>query len=167
MQTIESICEEYTDKVYRYLFCITKDEELANDLTQETFYIVIKDIKKYRGESSISAWICTIAKNVWYKYLRQKYRKSFVNIDDFDITDEINIEEQLINKEEKLEIYKHIEKLKENEKKVICLRISGELSFKDIGEILDKSETWARVTFYRAKEQLKQLMKEDGKIEKK
>ena len=104
---------------------------------------------------------------MWYKYLRQKYRKSFVNIDDFDITDEINIEEQLINKEEKLEIYKHIEKLKENEKKVICLRISGELSFKDIGEILDKSETWARVTFYRAKEQLKQLMKEDGKIEKK
>lgn len=167
MQSMESICEEYIDKVYRYLCCLTKDEELAYDLTQETFCIVIKDIEKFRGECSISAWLCKIAKNVWYNHLRQKYKKSFVNIDDLDITDEITIEEQLINKEEKLEIYKYIEKLKENEKKVICLRISGELSFKDIGEILDKSETWARVTFYRGKEQLKHLMKEDVENEEK
>lgn len=167
MKSIENICEEYANSVYRYLFCLTQDEEISKDLTQETFYIAIKDIKKFRGESSVNGWLCKIAQNLWYKYLREKYKRTFVNIDDVDIADEINIEEQLIIKEKEYSIYKYIEKLKENEKKVICLRISGELSFKEIGDIFGKSETWARVTFYRGKEQLKKIIKEDFYDEKK
>ena len=73
------------------------------------------------------------------------------------------LEENFIEKE--MSIYKYLSKLKENEKKVIYFRISGELSFKEIGDILDKSETWARVTFYRGKEQLKKIMMEDLKNE--
>lgn len=167
MQNIEKICEKYVDSIYRYLFCLSKDEEIAKDLTQETFYIAIKDIDKFREESSVKFWLCKIAKNVWYRHLRQKYKKTFINIDEVDIMDNFNIEEEVIDKDEKNKIYKYLAELNENEKKVICLRISGELSFKDIGEILEKTETWARVTFYRGKEHLKKLMREESKNEKK
>lgn len=163
MLNIEEICNEYSNSIYKYLLCITKDEILAEDLTQETFLIAIKDIDRFRNECSINSWLCKIAKNLWYNHLRKKYRNNVISIENLIIKDENSLEENFIEKE--MSIYKYLSKLKENEKKVIYFRISGELSFKEIGDILDKSETWARVTFYRGKEQLKKIMMEDLKNE--
>ena len=68
-----------------------------------------------------------------------------------------NIEEQIISNDEKVSLYTKMQKLDEKTREVIYLRITGELSFKEIGIILNQTENWARVTFYRGKNQLKEV----------
>ena len=67
-----------------------------------------------------------------------------------------NTEEQIISNDEKISLYRKMQKLDEKTREVIYLRITGELSFKEIGVILNKTENWARVTFYRGKNKLKE-----------
>lgn len=157
MQNIDEIYKEYSQIVYKYLFCLTHNSDIAEEITQETFYIALKAISKFRKECKIEVWLCQIAKFLWYKELKRKNR--IINIDEFNITflcSEINIEEELIKKDEKQKLYNSLNKLDNTTKEVILLRITADLSFKQIGDILGKNETWARVTFYRGKEKLKE-----------
>ena len=159
MRKIEKIYEEYYEIVYKYLFCLTHDKDLSEDLTQETFVKMIKNIDKFKGESKLSSWLCEIAKNLYLDYLRKNKRRSKVIIvkeNEIEIQSEENIENEYIEKEEKDKIFEKINSLDEISKKVMYLRINGELSFKEIGSILDKSENWARVIFYRGKQKLKE-----------
>lgn len=156
MQDIEKIYEQYFETINKYLFCLTKDWDIAEELTSETFYRAVKKINTYKGECKISTWLCQIAKNLYYDELRKN--KKIINIDyDFSkIEAEDRTEEQVISKEEKVILYKKLQKLDEKTREVIYLRITGEFTFKEIGEILNKTENWARVTFYRGKEKLKE-----------
>lgn len=161
MQDIEKIYEEYFETVNKYLFCLTHSDNLAEELTQETFYRAVKKIDTYKGECKMSVWLCQIAKNLWYDYCRKK--RISTNYENVFNEQSINItEEKVIHNEEKIELYKRLQKLDEKTREVIYLRITGELSFKEIGTILNKTENWARVTFYRGKNQLK----EDDKNER-
>ena len=159
MRKIEKIYKEYYEIVYKYLFCLTHDKDLSEDLTQETFVKMIKNIDKFKGESKLSSWLCEIAKNLFLDYLRKNKRRSNVIIvkeNDIEIQSEENIENEYIEKEEKDKIFEKINSLDEISKRVMYLRINGELSFKEIGNILGKSENWARVIFYRGKQKLKE-----------
>jgi RNA polymerase sigma-70 factor (ECF subfamily) len=158
MQEIEQIYNEYFETVYKYLICLTRNEELSEELTQETFYRAIKGIKNLKNECKMSTWLCQIAKNLWYNYLKKNKRIVDIKEDDlFFITDvNENTEDTIISKNSKLELYKKIQKLDEDVRNVIYLRITGELSFKEIATILNKTENWARVTFYRGKQKLKE-----------
>lgn len=80
MQNIEQIYKEYSKMVNKYLFCLTRDSDVAEELTQETFYKAIKKLDTYRGESKISVWLCQIAKNIWYNELKK--RKRIIAIED-------------------------------------------------------------------------------------
>ena len=155
MQNMEKIYEEYFETVNKYLFCLTRNYDMAEELTQETFYRAVKKIGTYRGACKISVWLCQIAKNLWYDQCRKN--KKIVN-KDFDLLEieAQNIEDEVISNEEKIILYKRMQKLDEKTREVIYLRITGELSFKEIGDILNKSENWARVTFYRGKLKLKE-----------
>lgn len=157
MQNIEEIYKEYFEIVYKYLFCLTHNEDISEELTQETFYKAIKNINKFRGECKMSVWLCQIAKNLWYNQCK-KNKKILDNSEDellkISITE--SIDENIISNDEKINMYKKIQKLDETTRNVIYLRITGELSFKEIGTILNKSENWARVTFYRGKIKLKE-----------
>ena len=155
MQNMEKIYEEYFETVNKYLFCLTRNYDMAEELTQETFYRAVKKIGTYRGDCKISVWLCQIAKNLWYDQCRKN--KKIVN-KDFDLLEieAQNIEDEVISNEEKIILYKRMQKLDEKTREVIYLRITGELSFKEIGDILNKSENWARVTFYRGKQKLKE-----------
>lgn len=156
MQDIEKIYEEYFETVNKYLFCLTRNYDIAEELTQETFYRAVMKIGTYKGECKISVWLCQIAKNLWYDQCR-KNKKIVNNEYDFlDLEGEDSVEEQIISNDEKITLYKKLQKLDEKTREVIYLRITGELSFKEIGDILNKSETWARVTFYRGKEKMKE-----------
>jgi RNA polymerase sigma-70 factor (ECF subfamily) len=159
MQEIEQIYNEYFETVYKYLICLTHNEELSEELTQETFYRAIKGIKNLKNECKMSTWLCQIAKNLWYNYLKKNKRIVDIKEDDlFFITDvNENTEDTIISKNSKLELYKKIQKLDEDVRNVIYLRITGELSFKEIATILNKTENWARVTFYRGKNKLKEV----------
>ncbi len=155
MQNMEKIYEEYFETVNKYLFCLTRNYDIAEELTQETFYRAVKKIGTYRGNCKISVWLCQIAKNLWYDQCRKN--KKIVN-KDFDLLEieTQNIEDEVISNQEKIILYKRMQKLDEKTREVIYLRITGELSFKEIGDILNKSENWARVTFYRGKQKLKE-----------
>lgn len=156
MQDIKKIYEEYFETVNKYLFCLTKNYDVAEELTQETFYRAVKRIGTYKGDCKISVWLCQIAKNLWYDQCRKN--KKIVNYD-YDMSNlevKDSVEEQIISNDEKITLYKKMQKLDEKTREVIYLRITGELSFKEIGNILNKSETWARVTFYRGKQKMKE-----------
>lgn len=156
MQDIKEIYEEYFETVNKYLFCLTKNYDIAEELTQETFYRAVKRIGTYKGDCKISVWLCQIAKNLWYDQCRKN--KKIVNYD-YDMSNlevKDSVEEQIISNDEKITLYKKMQKLDEKTREVIYLRITGELSFKEIGNILNKSETWARVTFYRGKQKMKE-----------
>ena len=158
MQDIEKIYEEYFETVNKYLFCLTHDNDISEELTQETFYKAVKRIDTYKGECKMSVWLCQIAKNLWYDLCRKN--KKFIKVEETDL---LNIqvlntlEEKIISNDEKISLYKKMQSLDEQTREVIYLRITGELSFKEIGIILNKTENWARVTFYRGKNQLKEV----------
>lgn len=159
MQNIEEIYRQYFKTVYKYLFCLTHNESMAEELTQETFYNAIKHIGKFKGECKISVWLCQIAKHLWYKELKKK-KKLFImeeNYAEADIESDENVEDNIIEKENKQKLYEKIEKLDEKTKEVIKLRIHGEFSFKEIAEIIGRTENWCRVTFYRGKEKIKEV----------
>jgi len=138
---------------------MSHNKEVAEELTQETFYRAIKNIHTFRGECSIDVWLCQIAKNVYYKeYAKQKKRKT-VPIEELHDAENIleNLEETFFVDEEKKWLYQEIQNLSEIEKHIVLLRITAELSFKQIGCIVGQSENYVRVHFYRAKHKLKNL----------
>ena len=158
MQDIEQIYKEYFETVNKYLFCLTRNNDISEELTQETFYKAVKKINTYKGDCKMSVWLCQIAKNLWYDRCRKNKKmvkveeNDLLNLQSLDIT-----EDTVILNEEKISLYKKMQSLDEKTREVIYLRITGELSFKEIGIILNKTENWARVTFYRGKQKLKEV----------
>ena len=158
MQDIKQIYEEYFETVNKYLFCLTHDNDISEELTQETFYKAVQKINTYKGKCKMSVWLCQIAKNLWIDQCRKN--KKITNLSEEDlinITEQKSLEEKIISDDEKISLYKKMQKLDEKTREVMYLRISGELTFKEIADILNKTETWARVTFYRGKNQLKEV----------
>ena len=158
MQDMEQIYEQYFETVYKYLFCLTRNSDISEELTQETFYRAVKKIHTFKGECKISVWLCQIAKNLWYDECRKHQKTIKVSEENFLETQVSNdvTEEKVVQNEEKMALYKKLQKLDEKTREVIYLRITGELSFKEIGTILNQTENWARVTFYRGKQKLKE-----------
>lgn len=156
MPNLDELYSKYFKIIYNFLLAKINNPELAEDLTQETFYYAVKDINKFKGNCKLSVWLCQIAKNLLYKEYNKK-RKA-LNIISDDISPEIpsnySVEEEIIEKENKKDLYYNINKLDRITKEVIILRIQEEKSFKEIASFFGKSEVWARVTFYRGKEKL-------------
>ena len=158
MQDIEKLYEEYFETVNKYLFCLTHNNDISEELTQETFYRAVRKIDKYKGECKVSVWLCQIAKNLWYDECRKNKRTINTREDCLiDIQETNTLEEEVIANDEKMLLYKKMQLLDDKTREVMYLRLSGELSFKEIGIILNKTENWARVTFYRGKNQLKEV----------
>ena len=156
MQNIEKLYDEYFQTVFRYLFCMTNDADLSEELTQETFYQAIKSYDNFRGECKVSVWLCQIAKHLWFKECKKRERNIKNSIDEISdiLKSKENVEESVMASEYKVSMYKRLQGLDEKTREVMYLRLTGELSFREIGEILMRNETWARVTFYRGKQKL-------------
>lgn len=155
---MEEIYKEYFSIIYKYLCSLSHNESIAEELTQETFYRAVKNIKKYKGTCKMSTWLCQIAKNLWYTELKKEKRNLDIDIE--KMYESPDILEEYINKEQKMELYKKIAKLDDKTKEVIYLRLNG-VTFKEIGEILGKNENWAKIIFYRGKEKLKESEKDE------
>ena len=164
MQNIEQIYKQYCNTIYKYLFCLTHNEDIAEDLTQETFAIAVKEINKFKGDCKISVWLCQIAKHLWYKQLKKGKKNENISLEELkeEIPSNETIEDIVCKNEEKIKLFKDIQKLDEQSREVIYLRMVGNLNFIEIGEILGKTPNWARVTFYRAKQKIKEV-NENGK----
>lgn len=158
----KDIYTEYANLVKRFLISLTGNYDLAEELMQETFYQAYKSIDRYNGKCKMSVWLCQIAKHVYYDYLKKEKHIQKVEIESLDTftTEHIggNIEESYLVKEEIQQLLAVLRQAKNFYGQVFWLRAYEELSFKEIGEILEKSENWARVTYYRAKEWIRERM---------
>ena len=149
---MEDVYRQYARVVYRYLLGLTRDADLAEELTQETFYQAVRTSARYDGSAQVSTWLCGVAKNV----LRTHHRKHPATDDIDDVTlPAPSAEAAVLREETRLELLKRVHALAEPAREVVYLRTWGNLSFKEIGAVLGRTENWARVTFYRAKEQLR------------
>lgn len=153
MDDIGKAYAQHAQTVYRYLLSLSHDEDLAEELTQETFFRAMRTIGSYDGSCKLSVWLCQIAKHLWYQWLEKYSRWKQA-----ELTDEIpggeSPENSMILRMEKTTLYKVIHSLPEPMRELVHLRLTGEFSFAEIGQILGKSENWARTTFYRAKQKM-------------
>lgn len=155
----EEIYREYYAIVYGFLINLCKNECVSEEITAETFYKAFKSYAKFDGNVKISTWLCQIAKNEYFRYYKKS--KRLKNLDEADELCGIQIFEDLISdKDDAIKIHKLLHNLNEPYREVFTLRVLGELSFRDIAIIFDKSETWARVTFYRSKLKILEQMED-------
>lgn len=153
VQDMEAIYRNHANMVYKFLLSKTRDADYAEELTQEVFYRAIQSVERYDGTCKVTTWLCAIARHVWLQDLNKRKRRRQESLSN-DLAASENVEEQVLESGQRTEIFRQLHQLAEPMREVMYLRLSGELSFRDIGEILDKDETWARVTFYRGKQKL-------------
>ena len=157
MAELQMMYEEYAKPVYRYLCSLCHDPQLAEELTQETFYRAMKSIDRFNGQCKLLVWLCSIAKHLWYQELDRKKRRQVSVLSDQSAV----VPREFQGDENRVALFKAMQNLDETTREVIYLRIMGDLRFAQIGDIMGKTENWARVTFYRGKEKLrKELDKE-------
>lgn len=159
MDSMEEIYQKHGKMIYGFLLTRTQNPDLAEELTQETFYQAVKHLDKYQGKSSVSIWLCGIAKNLWYAHLRKQ--KNHVPLEEAKDVPVDSAETQAFCSWDSLELLKLVHNLENPMREVMYLRLVGNLTFGQIGEIMEKSENWARVTYYRGKER---VMKEVQKL---
>lgn len=135
---------------------LTGNEDISEELTQETFFRAVKNSDKFDGSVKVTTWLCAIAKNAYFSYLKKAKRNIDKDIGEMEIPDETDF----LERENCREIFRAVHKLEEPYREIILLRLNTDMKFSDIGDIFGKSEVWARVTFYRGKEKLKQLLEE-------
>ncbi len=157
MISMEEIYTEYATPVYQYLCSLTHNADTAQELTAETFCRAVKSMNRYNGECKLMVWLCQIARHVWYQELDRRRRKGTASLDLIDepADEKGSPEEALVNEENRVTLFRRMQELDEATREVVYLRLMGDLSYRQIGDILGKTENWARVTFYRGKERLR------------
>lgn len=151
MSDLEMIYQQYGKTVYGFLFSLSHDENLAQELTQETMFRAVMNIDSFRGESKISVWLCQIAKNLYYEQMKKKRRTQPLDEMSEVQDDTENLQNRLEDKLEAGRILQLLHTLDEPYKEVFMLHALGDVPLKRISALFGKSESWARVTYYRAK----------------
>ena len=155
---IEDYYQKYGQKVYAYLISICREPDTAQDLTQETFLQALRFLNKFDNKCSVCTWLCQIAKFLWLKELkRRRYHPSVSkepDIAELDISI-IPPDDQIESADTKMYVLRQIHELPEREKEILLLRATGAMSFEEIGQLFGKNASWARVTYYRAKQKLR------------
>lgn len=160
----EDLYNRFFKDVYLFVLSMSRDPHLSEEITQETFFRALKEIRHFKGTCSVTSWLCQIAKNLYMDQLRKG--KRIVQSEEPWETHSArsssapDVAEDCIRKEESLSIYRIIHSLEEPYKEVFILRALGELNFREIGDIFGKQENWARVTYYRARMKLLQELPE-------
>lgn len=148
--------EKYFKDVYLYVLAISRNPGVAEEITQAAFFKALKEIKSFKGNCSVKSWLCQIAKNL---YVDQTRKKKLYPLDAVkEAAAFTDIEKSMVDKSDAISIYRILHYLDEPYKEVFTLRVLGELSFKEIADIFGKNESWARVTYHRARLKIRELM---------
>ena len=154
MPDFTEVYREYFAGVYRYALALCGDPSLAEEITQETFFRSLDAIAGFRGDCPLSAWLCRIARNCWLDHCRDSRRRGEAPPEGHTP----GAEEACLRREEARAALAGLDRLPEPYGEVLRLRALGGLSFRDIGAACGKTETWARVTCFRARQRLKEEM---------
>ena len=143
-------------QVYSFLLTMARDRELAEELTQQTFFKAMTTKSEFRGEGSELTWLCAIAKNLYADELRRRPRQSQAEPE--GPAEGPAVEDDALDRDMAFRIHLILHDMPEPYKEVFQLRVFGELTFRDIGSIFGKTETWARVTYHRARLKIQERM---------
>ena len=157
MTEFQEVYDLYFKDVYKYALSLCRNEHIAEEVTQETFFKALKSIDSFRGQCKLYVWLCQIAKNTYFSMAAKEKNRSYE--DEILESAEETLESALLVKESAFEIHKVLHELEEPYKEVFSLRIFGQLSFKQIGTLFGKTESWARVTYHRARLKIKEELK--------
>jgi len=157
---LEGFYKEHFKYVFLYMKGLTRDDSLAEELTQEAFFKAIKSINEFQEKCDIKVWLCQIAKNTYFTYLRKNHLIDPYEIVNENIQTKVNIEQDLMDKDTMIGIHRILHELEEPYKEVFSLRVFGELTFKQIAEIFCKNENWACVTYHRAKNKIQSKLED-------
>ena len=156
----EEIYTTYFSDVYMYIRRLSRDEHLAEEITSETFFKAISSIESFRGDCDIRVWLCQIAKNCYFSYLKKTQRID--SIEDIETAEQSeNFEERFFQKDAAMQIQKVLHDIPDPYKEVFMWRVFAEMSFKQIGQIFHNSERWACVTYHRARKKILEGMEEE------
>ena len=158
MTDFEAVYRESQEMIRRFLLRLCGNEHLAEELTQETFYQALKHWSDFRGEGSVSTWLCTIAKRQLFNAVR---RKEMLPLEEAAFTAADDVTDALIRSDRQMAAHRLVHRLPEPMREVFTLRTFGDLSHAQIGSLFGKSDSWARVTYYRARQLLNQMAREE------
>ena len=165
MEHFREIYEANVQEVYRFLLSLCRDEHLAEELTQETFVKAIERIDTFRGDCKISVWLCQIGKHLFYRQYQKGKHRAELEPEHLDpILQEPSPEGDLLRSAESSEILRHLHTLEEPYKEVFTLRALGEVPYAQISALFGKTESWARVTYHRARLLLTERMNKEGTL---
>lgn len=158
----EQIYTAYFKPVYLFMLQLSGNEHIAEEITSETFYKAINSIDNFRGDCDMRVWLCQIAKNTYYSYLKKN--KNVLSVDDVNLQDpadpSVTVVEQIIEQEEAFLIRKILHNMSDPYKEVFMWRVFGELSFKEIADLYGKTDNWACVTYHRARKMIQNRLEE-------
>lgn len=158
MTEFEKLFNENRNFIFKYLIKMTRDSSLSEELTQETFFRAYMNYASLKNKNKAPVWLCQIAKNTYYAWYNEQKDKTA--LDDFEAVEYgQSIEDAFLRKELSQKALLCLHELEEPYKEVFMLCVFGDFSLKDISLIFGKSESWARVTFYRAKQKLSERMR--------
>ncbi|ADL53075.1 RNA polymerase sigma factor [Clostridium cellulovorans] len=152
------IYRKYFSDVYKYMLALSRNEAIAEEVTQETFFKAMRHIDQFKGNCKLYVWLCQIARNT-YISLYQKQKRNISSVDTEFSETTSDLEKDYLDKEAMKQLHILIHNLKEPYKEIFTLRVFGELPFSQIGELFGKTDSWARLIFYRAKKQLQEEFK--------
>ena len=162
MQDLDRIYQDNFIKVYRYILSISGDPHLAEDITQETFFKALQKLNSFRGDCSLTTWLCRIARNLYLNHEgRQTRSRNYMKQHPPETVSPENVEQELIRKEQAAEVIAAMQNLDDPYKEVFSLRTFSDLSFTEIGKVFGKNDSWARVTYHRAKLKIKEELKDE------
>ena len=158
MTDFEKLFNENREFIFKYLMKMTQDISLSEELTQETFFRAYMNFSSLRNKDKASVWLCQIAKNTYFAWFGEQKKK--IPLDDLDAaSSDVSIEDAFVQKELSQKALHCLHKLEEPYKEVFMLSVFGGFSLKDISLIFGKSESWARVTYHRARLKIKEEIK--------
>lgn len=168
-QVFEELYLSHYKRIYTFLYKLCTNQDLAEELTQETFLKAFKGFSKFKGKSSIFVWLASIAKFTYYTYMRKhKLDSSFICLDETVNLYCMNQYDEHLNEQLKDEVYKAtselINELPKKYRDVVMMRIYAEMSFKEVGETLNISENSAKVIYFRAKNKLKERIQHEFEL---
>lgn len=158
---MKEIYQSHAQTVFKYLMTLTHNVDIAEELTQETFYQAITCINRFDQSCKITTWLCAIARNQFLAY--QRKHPNFVDIDALtDVNCSMpSAEQDVLASIQQIELMKRLHDCPEPYREIIYMRLFGNLSFREIGDVLGKTENWARVSYYRGKERLRKEIEQN------
>lgn len=161
MADFEAIYAKFYNGVYKYVFSLCGNESTAEEITQEAFYRAMEHMDRFDGRCKLYVWLCQIAKNTFYSYAKKQKRMVSEDSADFTERPEQGFEDEVFDRDAAWTLHKRLHRLREPYKEVFSLRVFGELSFSQIGDLFGKTDSWARLIFYRAKNEIRRRLDED------